>query len=75
MRVVLWAAFVFLGIGVFGASFYVTEKIIQHGTVKRLDGVTCVNGKVGYIKTSANNKKEIVFPRDQNNQLLICRLT
>ena len=72
MRILLALGLFNLGIGLFGASFYVTEKFIQRGTVERLAGVTCVNGKVGYIKTSHDNKKEIVFPRNQNNQLLLC---
>jgi hypothetical protein len=72
MRILLALGLINLGIGVFGASFYFTEKFIQRGTIERIEGTACVNGKVGYVKTSANNKKEIVFPRNQNNQPLLC---
>ncbi len=72
MRILLVFGLINLSVAVFGASFYFTEKFIQRGTIERIEGTACVNGKVGYVKKSSNNKKEIVFPRNQNNQLLLC---
>lgn len=72
MRIVLALAVINLSIGLFGASFYFTEKFIQRGTVNRIEGTACVNGKVGIVRTTADNKKEIVFPHNKNNQPLVC---